>query len=84
MGVIGGLVEEEVLDHDAFHRRQARRDMMGVGSDWSISSPLNEQRLDVPSVAASSILGMRKPGSLSSGTPSTLEQFSRRRVGDVR
>ena len=40
--------------------------------------------LNVPSTAASSMLGMRRPGSLSSVTPhSALEDLARRVVGDV-
>ena len=31
MGVVRGLVEEEIVDDDAFHRRQRRDDMLGVG-----------------------------------------------------
>ena len=31
MRVVGGLVEEQVLHDDAFHRREAGRDMLGVG-----------------------------------------------------
>src|SRR5258705_11203227 len=31
MGVVGGLVQEQVLHHDAFHRREAGRHMLGVG-----------------------------------------------------
>ena len=30
MGVVGGLVEEQVVDDDAFHRRQRRDHMLGV------------------------------------------------------
>ena len=31
VGVIGGLVEEEIVDDDAFHRREAGGDVAGVG-----------------------------------------------------
>ena len=31
MGVVRGLVEEEVMHDDAFHRRQRRHHMLGVG-----------------------------------------------------
>ena len=31
MGVVGGLVQEQVLDDDAFHRRQRRHHVLGVG-----------------------------------------------------
>ena len=31
VGVVRGLVEEEVVDDDAFHRRQRRHHMLGVG-----------------------------------------------------
>ncbi len=31
MGVIGGLVEEQILDDDALHRCKAGRNMVGIG-----------------------------------------------------
>ena len=31
MGVVGRLVQEQVLHHHAFHRRQARGHVVGVG-----------------------------------------------------
>ena len=31
MGVVRGLVQEQVLHDDAFHRREAGGDMLGVG-----------------------------------------------------
>jgi hypothetical protein len=31
VGVVRGLVQEQVLHHDAFHRGEARRHMLGVG-----------------------------------------------------
>ena len=31
MGVVGCFIEEKVVDHDAFHGRQAAGDMLGVG-----------------------------------------------------
>ena len=39
VGVVGGLVEEQVLHHDAFHGRQARGDVWVLGSDCRMSSP---------------------------------------------
>ena len=40
MRVVRGLVQEQVLHHDAFHRRQRRADTCLVsGSDCRMSSP---------------------------------------------
>ena len=39
MGVVRGLVQEEVLDDDAFHRRQAAATWLVLGSDCTMSSP---------------------------------------------
>jgi hypothetical protein len=77
MGVVRGLVEEEVLDDDAFHRRQAGRDMLGVGIGLENVLALDVEPLNVPSTAASSMLGMRRPGSSSSFTPQSFSKISR-------
>jgi hypothetical protein len=46
MGVFGRLVQEEILNHDAFHRRQAGRDVLGVGVGLDDVFALDRERLE--------------------------------------
>ena len=85
VGELRGLVEEQVLDDDAApSRRSAARTWWVFGSDCAMSSPWTNSALNVPSIAASNMFGMRRPGSASSGVPhSRLEDAADRVVRDV-
>ena len=84
MRVVGGLVQEQVLHDDAFHRRETGRDVLRVGVGLQDVLALDVEALNVPSTAASSMLGMRRPGSGSSGTPQSASNMRAGRVvGDV-
>ena len=48
MRVVRGLVEEQILHDDAFHRGEARRDVMCVGIGLQNVLTLDEQPLEMP------------------------------------
>ncbi len=46
MRVVGGFVEEQILHHHALHRREASRDMVGIGVGLKDILALHKQSLE--------------------------------------
>ena len=84
VGVVRGLVEEQVLHDDAFHRREAGRHMLGVGVGLQ-----DVLALDVDALERAVDRGVEHVGDAQARllverhAPSALEQRARRIVRDV-
>ncbi len=84
MGVVRRLVQEEVVDDDAFHRGKAGRDMLGVGVGLE-----DVLALDVEALEGAVDGGVEHVGDAQArlvvelDAPELLEDVARRVVGDV-
>jgi hypothetical protein len=77
MRVIRRLVQEQVVHDHAFHRRQAGRDMLGIGVGLQDILALAIQALERALDRRIQHVGMRRPGSLSILTPQRLSKIAR-------
>jgi hypothetical protein len=84
MGVIGGLVQEQVVDDDAFHRLQPGLDVLGVGVGLQDVLALDVDAAECAVDGRVEHVGMRRPGSGLSSTPqSFLEHVADFRAGNM-
>ena len=84
MRVVGGLVQEQIVDHDAFHGRQAGGHMLGVGIRLQDVLALDDQGLKLAVHRRVEHIGDAQAGLvIQRHAPVGLEQGPRLRVRDM-
>ena len=84
MGVIGGLVEEEIVDDHAFHGLQPGGDMLRIGIGLQNVLALDVEALEDPIDGGVEHVGDAQARlGVDRRAPQFLEHLARRGVGDV-